>query len=71
MDKDSRRYVHSLAKVLVELHSIPKEEVLRNGLKISTPGQDRTEILERLHRVKSELRISSELENRYRKWLDK
>lgn len=70
MGKDNERYIPSLAKVLVELHSIPNEEVLRNELKISTPEQVRNEISGRLHRVKSELGISDELEKRYRQWLD-
>ncbi len=70
MDKDNERYIPSLAKVLVEIHSIPMEEVQRSALKISTPEQIRNEISERLHLVKSELGISIELEKRYRHWLD-
>ena len=70
MEKDSPHYIPTLARVLVMLHSIPKEEVVRNGLKITEPEQLRSEISERLHLVKSELGISIELENRYRKWLD-
>ncbi len=70
MDKDSKCYIPSLAKALVELHSIPSEEVLRNELKVLTPEQVRNEISERLQLVKSELGISSELESRYRQWLD-
>lgn len=70
MDKDSERYIPSLARVLVELHGIPKEEVQRNELKISTPEQVRKEISERLQLVKSELGMSDELETRYRNWVD-
>ena len=70
MAKDSELYIPSLAKVLVELHSIPTQEVLRNGLKVSTPEQARNEFFERLLLVKSELGISTELENRYQKWVD-
>jgi macrolide phosphotransferase len=70
MDKDNTLYIPSLAKVLVELHSIPEEEVVRNGLKVMQPEQLRTEIYERLNLVKSELGISNELGNRYRRWLD-
>ena len=70
MSKDSELYIPTLAKVLIELHSIPKQEVLRNELKVLTPEQVRNEISERLFLVKSELGISAELENRYKKWID-
>ena len=67
MSKDSELYIPTLAKALLELHSIPKQEVLRNELKVLTPEQVRNEISERLFLVKSELGISAELENRYQK----
>ena len=70
MVKDSELYIPSLAKVLVELHSISTQEVLSNGLKVLTAEQARNEISERLLLVKSELGISTELENRYQKWVD-
>ena len=70
ISKDSALYTPSLAKALIELHSIPKHEVLHNELKVLTPGQVRNEISERLLLVKSELGISAELENRYLQWLD-
>lgn len=70
MSKDSELYIPTLAKALIELHSIPKQEVLRNELKVLTPEQVRNEISERLFLVKSELGISTELENRYQKWID-
>ena len=70
MNMDNPNYIPSLARVLVQLHSIPREDVAHNGLKIVTPDNLRVEILERLHLVKSELGISNELEARCRKWLD-
>ena len=70
MDKDSPNYIQSLAKILVQLHAIPKEEVVLNGLEVTTPESLRSEISERLRLVKSELGISNDLENRYKKWLD-
>jgi macrolide phosphotransferase len=59
MSKDSELYIPTLAKALLELHSIPKQEVLRNELKVLTPEQVRNEISERLFLVKSELGISA------------
>jgi macrolide phosphotransferase len=70
MDKGSPHYIPSLAKVLVQLHAIPKEEAVRIGLPVSTPDSLRAEISQRLHLVKAELGISNELETRYRKWVD-
>ncbi|MDM1044725.1 Mph(E)/Mph(G) family macrolide 2'-phosphotransferase [Myroides sp. 1354] len=70
MDKDSPKYIISLAKALVQLHAIPKEEVRKNHLKIMKPSDLRPEIANQLQTVKSELGISSKLELRYRKWLD-
>ncbi len=70
MDKDSPHYIPSLAKVLVQIHAIPKEEVVRNELKVATPESLRTEVSERLQLVKSELGMKNELESRYKKWLD-
>jgi macrolide phosphotransferase len=70
MDKNNSNYITSLAKTLVEIHSIPKIEVSENDLKIMKSSSLRTEIETRLQLVKSEIGISEELETRYRKWLD-
>jgi macrolide phosphotransferase len=70
MDKNSPNYIPTLAEVLVQLHSIPKEEVVSNGLKVATSESLRSEISERLHLVKTEIGISNDLEKRYQKWLD-
>ena len=70
MDKESPHYITSLAKVLVDLHSIPEDQVIENGLKVIKPEDLRKEIANRLQLVKSELGISSELDTRYRRWLD-
>lgn len=70
MEQDSPLYTLSLARILVELHRIPEQEVIANELKVVKPENLRTEIQDRLQLVKSELGISTVLENRYRKWLD-
>ena len=70
MNQENLNYVPSLAKTLLELHSIGKKEVEESGLKGMVPGDLRSEIADRLQLVKSELGISTELETRYRKWLD-
>ncbi|MDR7129489.1 macrolide phosphotransferase [Algoriphagus sp. 4150] len=70
MNQESLNYVPSLAKTLLELHRIGEKEVEESGLKVMVPGDLRSEIADRLQLVKSELGISTELETRYRKWLD-
>ena len=70
MDKDSPKYITSLAKTLFEIHSIPEKEVRENDLKIMKPSDLRPEIANNLQLVKSEIGISEQLETRYRKWLD-
>jgi macrolide phosphotransferase len=70
IDKDSPHYITTLSKALVQLHSISKEEVASNGLKIETPEILRSKISERLHLVKTEIGINKGLEKRYHKWLD-
>lgn len=70
MDKDSPKYITSLAKTLVEIHSIPEIEVWKNDLKIMKSSNLRPEIATHLQLVKSEIGISEQLETRYRKWLD-
>lgn len=70
MDQQSPNYIPSLAKTLVELHSIPEKQAVANDIKILRPEDLRTEIAERLTLVKRELGIGKGLENRYQKWLD-
>jgi macrolide phosphotransferase len=70
MDKRSPKFVSSLAKVLLELHSIPILEAEEMGIKILSPEMARQEIHDRIEFVKSEVGIGTELENRWRKWLD-
>jgi macrolide phosphotransferase len=70
MDQNSPEYVPSLAAVLVDLHSIPRQEILDRNLRVMNSEDLRPEIYERLKLVKLELGISENLENRYRAWLD-
>lgn len=70
MDKNNPVFVPSLAKLLVALHGIPTQETAELGIKSLTSDMLRLEILERIKLVKSELGIGSDLENRWRHWLD-
>jgi macrolide phosphotransferase len=69
MDKDSPKYITSLAKTLFEIHSIPEKEVRENDLKIMKPSDLRPEIANNLQLVKSEIGISEQLETRYNGWI--
>lgn len=70
INQNDSAYVPTLAKVLVELHGIPKELAENAGLKIHTPESARQEVADRLERVSKEIGISTTLETRWKKWLD-
>lgn len=70
MDKESSQYVDTLAKVLVQLHQISSVEAANRGIKVMTASELKTEIIERLYLVKSELGMSQALERRYNEWLE-
>ncbi len=55
---------------MVELHQIPTQGSLSEGLKFSTPEMFRQEVLDNIETVKRELGMSVEMENRWRKWID-
>lgn len=69
MDQQSPAYISSLAKVLVELHRIPVEEVASRNLKVLTPADLKREVADRLDWVKRELGIGQDLERRLENWL--
>lgn len=69
MDQQSPAYVSSLAKILVELHRVPVEEVASQDVKVLTPSDLKKEVAERLDWVKRELGIGSDLERRLENWL--
>lgn len=70
IDQNKSGIVSSLAKVLVELHRIPIREAVSIGVKSQTPAMVRQEISQNIEKVKREIGISAELENRWRKWVD-
>lgn len=62
--------VSSLAKVLVELHQISVDEAASIGTKFLTPQRVRQKVSDDIETVKREMGISTELETRWRKWVD-
>lgn len=70
IDKKSTQYIISLAKTLVEIHNIPQEKAEIIGIKSLNSQAVRREVLDNIVTVKSELGISEQLENRWRKWVD-
>lgn len=70
IDQKENQIVSSLARVLCRLHQIPVSEAAEAGLRLLTIQQVRQEILKNIEEVKSEIGISSELENRWRRWVD-
>jgi macrolide phosphotransferase len=69
MGQQSPAYVSSLAKVLVELHQVPVEEVATQGLRVLTAADLKKETADRLDWVRRELGIGPDLEKRLESWL--
>lgn len=70
MDQKENKYVSSLSQVLFELHQIPSSEAASIGLKWLSPEMARQEISDSIGNVKREIGICSELETRWKKWVD-
>src|SRR5690606_32039183 len=70
MDQNNPHCVPSLANVSVQLHQVPIKEAAAVKLKIRTPDTIRQEVLDKIEMVKHELGISSDLEIRWRRWVD-
>lgn len=70
INKNATTYITSLAKTLIEIHTIPETEVIENNLKVMHHSELRLEIATQLQVVKSEIGICNKLEIRYKKWLD-
>ncbi len=70
LDRDNPRFLESLARALVKLHSIPVQEARSVGVKSSSPDTVRREMGQSIEQVKRELGIDPALETRWRKWVD-
>ena len=70
IDQTQNQYVDSFSRVLCELHRIPVSEAAAAGLKVSTPEMARRELSQEIDRVKRELGMSTDLETRWRRWIE-
>lgn len=70
IDQEENEYVPSLAGVLCRIQQIPASEAEAAGLRSVTPEIAREELLDDIERVKGELGISAELEDRWRRWVE-
>lgn len=70
VDVSSPDYVESLAGVLLQLHSIPVEEVAATGITIHTPAQVREAWQVDLDTVSTHFTIDDELLHRWRAWVE-
>ena len=70
MDSKSKKFVSSLAAILVDLHQTPIEEAVAEGLTLHSPEQVRLRVSEDLQRVKLELGISTQKEKQLQAWID-
>lgn len=71
IDRNSREFVMSLARVLVGLHQTPISEATAHELKCTDPSDLRKRMSEDIERVKNELGMSSKLEQQLKKWVNK
>jgi macrolide phosphotransferase len=62
-------FVETLAKAMVELHSINHSDAKNAGLSIHTPEELRHVMKERMDKVKAEFGVSAELWKRWETWL--
>jgi macrolide phosphotransferase len=70
ISEKKNRLTSSLARILVELHRIPFTEATDAGLESPTIHQVRQEHLDEIEEIKREIGIDSELENRWRAWIE-
>lgn len=68
IDQESNQFVTSLAKLLVELHSVPTGAAEQQGLSFVTSDDARKELIDNIDAVKKELVINADLEARWRNW---
>ncbi|MBX3039573.1 MAG: macrolide 2'-phosphotransferase [Bdellovibrionaceae bacterium] len=70
VDPKSKKFISSLAAMLVELHKTPTEAAIAAGLSHLSPEQVRAAIAEDLERVKIELGISAQKERQLQAWIN-
>lgn len=71
IDPQSKNYIVSLARTLVDLHGIPRSEAAEAGLNFVSPPEVKKKIAEDIRRAKRELGMSAALEHRLQEWLNK
>ncbi|MCK9505982.1 MAG: phosphotransferase [Porticoccaceae bacterium] len=70
IDPEAETYVTSFAEVLVALRGAPVAEAMAFDIPASSPEEVRLKVHQDMERVKQEIGIASDLEERCRRWLD-
>lgn len=65
----SEQYHESLAKVLADLHTVPKDEIEKAGVPVHTAGEVRSWMRNRMEDVKSYFGVDEKLWDRWQNWL--
>lgn len=63
-------FYESLAKILADLHNLPHDKVSQAGLPVLTANDLRTEMKQRMDKVKEIFGVSEALWNRWQAWLN-
>lgn len=68
---DSKKFLQDLARTLVCLHQIPHAEARLFGIKTLDHTEERRQLVSELDRVRRELGLRADLEDRLRSWISK
>jgi macrolide phosphotransferase len=70
IDPGAEAYVTTFAQALAALHATPVADAVAAGIPAASPEEARAAVLHDLERVKREIGIGRELEDRCRRWVD-
>lgn len=64
------QHFKTLARVLAELHNVPKDKIREAGLPVYTAGEAKEEMRQRMEKVKSTFGVGDDLWERWQNWLN-
>ncbi|MEB7781073.1 Mph(C) family macrolide 2'-phosphotransferase [Mammaliicoccus fleurettii] len=63
-------FVNTLAEILVDLHGIPEDIITNKHISTKTIHEIKRDFQNRMHKVKETYGVSSEIWNRWQRWID-
>lgn len=70
IDQDEDHFVPSLADLILEMQDIPIDAAEKAQIKVRSIAQVRKDMSDCIDNVKQEIKVNSQLESRWRQWLD-